>query len=181
MNRGPLSALLNAGLLQFYLGGVFDPPFCDPSDLDHAVLLVGFGTEDSLFDKKPYWCQFYPFNYHPQKRKKKSSTFTFILHGHLNYFQVREEQLGSELGRGRILQDQARSRYLRDQHVCHFRHHMNDVITVSAVKFLHVSLTPSSSSTTATPALISGSLSSTDSTGASTSTTAASRARSNTA
>lgn len=56
MNYGPLSIALNAELLQFYHHGVFDPYFCDPKNLDHAVLLVGFGVENSkIFGQKPYW------------------------------------------------------------------------------------------------------------------------------
>eukprot|EP01113_Clastostelium_recurvatum_P017412 TRINITY_DN2043_c0_g1_i1.p1 TRINITY_DN2043_c0_g1~~TRINITY_DN2043_c0_g1_i1.p1 ORF type:complete len:155 (-),score=29.59 TRINITY_DN2043_c0_g1_i1:82-546(-) len=49
--NGPLSVLLNAASLQFYHPGVFDPPFCDPTSLDHAVLLVGYGTDGD----KDYW------------------------------------------------------------------------------------------------------------------------------
>ena len=55
VNHGPLSVLLNAELLQFYHSGVYDPIFCDPSALDHAVLLVGYGVSSGLFGKKPYW------------------------------------------------------------------------------------------------------------------------------
>lgn len=75
-DRGPLSVLMNALELQFYRRGVYDPLFpCNTSYLDHgqyvmlplftashfvlvcfkAVLLVGYGTADSLFDHKPYW------------------------------------------------------------------------------------------------------------------------------
>lgn len=52
---GPLSVALNAELLQFYHRGVFDPISCDPTNLDHAVLMVGWGVDDSVFDKKPFW------------------------------------------------------------------------------------------------------------------------------
>jgi hypothetical protein len=50
---GPLSAALNAALLQFYYSGVYNPYdfLCDPDSLDHAVLLVGYGTEDGV----EYW------------------------------------------------------------------------------------------------------------------------------
>jgi len=48
---GPLSVALNAARLQFYRGGVYNPKFCDPTELDHAVLLVGYG-DDSGTD---YW------------------------------------------------------------------------------------------------------------------------------
>ena len=51
MSTGPLSIALNAEMLQFYHKGIFNPVFCNPKNLDHAVLLVGWGTEGS----KPYW------------------------------------------------------------------------------------------------------------------------------
>lgn len=51
MAIGPLSIALNAEKLQFYHKGIFDPMVCDPSNLDHAVLLVGWGVDN----KKPYW------------------------------------------------------------------------------------------------------------------------------
>lgn len=51
MNIGPLSVALNARKLQFYHKGIFEPVSCDPTDLDHAVLMVGWGVEN----KKPYW------------------------------------------------------------------------------------------------------------------------------
>ncbi|XP_035679889.1 cysteine proteinase 1-like [Branchiostoma floridae] len=56
MKIGPLSVALNAVLLQFYHRGVFEPHFCDPKSLDHAVLLTGWGVEKTIFgEKKPYW------------------------------------------------------------------------------------------------------------------------------
>lgn len=56
MKIGPLSVALNAELLQFYHRGVFEPHhFCNPKKLDHAVLLVGFGKEKTLFGEKIYW------------------------------------------------------------------------------------------------------------------------------
>lgn len=56
MSIGPLSIALNAEMLQFYHKGIFDPIICDPKNLDHAVLLVGFGVEKSkIFGTKPYW------------------------------------------------------------------------------------------------------------------------------
>ena len=48
---GPLSVALNAGKLQFYRKGIYNPRFCDPESLDHAVLLVGFGTDKG----SDYW------------------------------------------------------------------------------------------------------------------------------
>jgi len=47
----PLSVGMNAASLQFYRSGVFNPFFCNGKELDHAVLLVGFGTDG----KNPYW------------------------------------------------------------------------------------------------------------------------------
>jgi len=48
VEKGPLSVALNAQLLQFYKSGIFNPwnMFCDPKSLDHAVLLVGYGSEN---------------------------------------------------------------------------------------------------------------------------------------
>jgi cathepsin F len=51
VSTGPLSIGINAEWMQFYAGGVSDPLFCNPKALDHGVLIVGFGTQDS----KPYW------------------------------------------------------------------------------------------------------------------------------
>ncbi|XP_062519424.1 procathepsin L-like [Corticium candelabrum] len=56
VTRGPLSILINAEFLQFYHSGVWSPPkFLCGNDTDHAVLLVGYGTEKVLFGEKPYW------------------------------------------------------------------------------------------------------------------------------
>ncbi|KNC78522.1 hypothetical protein SARC_09047 [Sphaeroforma arctica JP610] len=53
---GPLSVALNANWLQFYFGGVSNPWFCDPLGLNHAVLIVGYGSETSAVGtEKPYW------------------------------------------------------------------------------------------------------------------------------
>jgi cathepsin F len=49
--HGPLSIAINAGPMQFYLGGIANPLFCSPSGLDHGVAIVGYGTEGS----KDYW------------------------------------------------------------------------------------------------------------------------------
>jgi hypothetical protein len=49
---GPLSVLLNAVQLQFYHSGVFNPTHCDPTQLDHAVLMVGYGTTS---DGQDFW------------------------------------------------------------------------------------------------------------------------------
>jgi len=50
--RGPLSVLLDASFLSRYKGGIWDPEgWCSKTDLDHAVLLVGWGVQDG----SPYW------------------------------------------------------------------------------------------------------------------------------
>lgn len=57
--RGPLSVLLDATQLQFYSSGVWDGHLpnsspalgCHASSLNHAVLMVGYGTDGS----SPYW------------------------------------------------------------------------------------------------------------------------------
>jgi len=58
--NGPISVALNAGMLQYYLGGVLDPWFpgfeCDPTQLDHALLIVGWGVENNWDGTTtPYW------------------------------------------------------------------------------------------------------------------------------
>ncbi|EGB11133.1 hypothetical protein AURANDRAFT_22129 [Aureococcus anophagefferens] len=52
VKNGPLSLAFNANGMEFYAGGVDHHFPCDPTALDHAVLLVGYGTE--TFDV-PYW------------------------------------------------------------------------------------------------------------------------------
>jgi len=52
--NGPLAVAINATPLQFYFWGVFDPWFqwiCDPTGLNHGVLIVGYGNNGS----KDYW------------------------------------------------------------------------------------------------------------------------------
>lgn len=52
----PVSAVINAGLpsFQLYRGGIYDDPKCTDKQLDHAVLIVGYGTMNG----KDYWiCQ----------------------------------------------------------------------------------------------------------------------------
>ncbi|KAL0849602.1 hypothetical protein ABMA28_013861 [Loxostege sticticalis] len=47
---GPLSIALAASSWNHYTGGIYDASMCD-QNIDHAVLLVGYGTENG----KPYW------------------------------------------------------------------------------------------------------------------------------
>lgn len=58
-DNGPISVALNANAMQFYFGGVSHPLklFCNPKNLDHGVLLTGFGIHETIFTKKqiPYW------------------------------------------------------------------------------------------------------------------------------
>ena len=51
--KGPLAIALNADPLQFYWGGIINKTKsqCDPDGMDHAVTLVGYGTENGT----PYW------------------------------------------------------------------------------------------------------------------------------
>merc|ERR1712080_727688 len=59
LKNGPISVAINAFAMQFYMGGVSHPFsfLCDPSGLDHGVLIVGFGVHTSWFLKRkiPYW------------------------------------------------------------------------------------------------------------------------------
>eukprot|EP00761_Pharyngomonas_kirbyi_P006106 gb/GECH01006112.1/.p1 GENE.gb/GECH01006112.1/~~gb/GECH01006112.1/.p1 ORF type:complete len:343 (+),score=58.24 gb/GECH01006112.1/:1-1029(+) len=56
VNNGPISVAMNAEWLQFYVGGVSDPWFCDPKKPDHGVLLVGFGVEKNILGhEEEYW------------------------------------------------------------------------------------------------------------------------------
>lgn len=59
ISHGPLSVLLDATQLQFYQSGIWDGHLpgsspilgCSKTGLDHAVLLVGYGSENDI----PYW------------------------------------------------------------------------------------------------------------------------------
>lgn len=45
VSHGPLSVALDARFLMLYTGGISNPPMCSSEELDHAVLLVGYGSE----------------------------------------------------------------------------------------------------------------------------------------
>jgi len=57
--NGPLAVALDADLVEDYTSGIIDPwdptVECDPTSLDHAVLLVGYGVEDDIVYSTPYW------------------------------------------------------------------------------------------------------------------------------
>jgi len=51
LKAGPLAIAMNADGMEYYSSGIDDPDDCSSDDLDHAVLLVGYGVEDGV----DYW------------------------------------------------------------------------------------------------------------------------------
>jgi C1A family cysteine protease len=50
-NKGPLSACLDAGPMQYYSGGIQNPTSCNPSAIDHCITIVGYGETSGT----KYW------------------------------------------------------------------------------------------------------------------------------
>lgn len=44
--NGPIAVAINAEKLMMYTGGIIDETDCDPEALDHAVFMIGYGTEN---------------------------------------------------------------------------------------------------------------------------------------
>jgi len=60
MQTGPIAVAMDADILQYYYSGIVDPWFpdweCDPTQLDHALLIVGWGVESSeIWGQTPFW------------------------------------------------------------------------------------------------------------------------------
>jgi len=50
-SNGPITIGINASNMQLYRSGIANPSNCNPNQLDHAVLIVGYGTENGV----DYW------------------------------------------------------------------------------------------------------------------------------
>jgi len=47
-NKGPLSACLDAGPMQYYQGGIQNPSSCSPDSIDHCITIVGYGETNGV-------------------------------------------------------------------------------------------------------------------------------------
>ncbi|KAG2382757.1 hypothetical protein C9374_005337 [Naegleria lovaniensis] len=55
-NNGPIAVAINADYLQYYRKGILNPSRCDPEELNHGVLIVGYGEEKAANGKiEQYW------------------------------------------------------------------------------------------------------------------------------
>ncbi|XP_019524326.1 PREDICTED: cathepsin L1-like [Hipposideros armiger] len=54
---GPISVGIDASYssFQFYKNGIYYEPQCSSEDLDHGVLVVGYGFEKAELDRNKYW------------------------------------------------------------------------------------------------------------------------------
>nr|XP_060482968.1 procathepsin L-like [Panthera onca] len=56
-NMGPISAAIDASLdtFRFYKEGIYYDPKCSSEDLNHGVLVVGYGFQGKEPDNQKYW------------------------------------------------------------------------------------------------------------------------------
>ncbi|XP_045324317.1 procathepsin L-like [Leopardus geoffroyi] len=56
-NMGSISAAIDASLdtFRFYKGGIYYDPKCSSEDLNHGVLVVGYGFQRKESDNQKYW------------------------------------------------------------------------------------------------------------------------------